>query len=413
LTPPTAASNTISADSSKSRNPLTDILVLTVARLGVNAARRFAYPFQPAISRELGVSIETVQNVTALQAGIGVSSPFFGVLSERFGRKRVMLGVMLLMSGAAALGFLTPTFGVYFLVMLLFGFGKMVFDPAMQGYIGDRVPYERRGMALGIAELSWAGSLILFAPIAGWLFEVSTLRAVFAVLCLVLLTFAVVIWRRIPADHRSTWPVSDDLDAESRAYERTALSVAKLILRNPAAVALLGFAFCISVGNEVLFINYGTFMERSFQLQPAELGLLTTVIAAAEICGEFLVIGISDRFGKRRLAIMGSLVASVAYFLLPQLTTLWMAVVGIFVMFFAVETAIVSSFPLMTEVVPQARSMMIATAGGAFSSGRLVGSLLGSRLYATTQDFTVIGIVALVIGLIAPLLLFLFLRHLD
>jgi hypothetical protein len=41
------------------------------------------------------------------------------------------------------------------------------------------------------------------------------------------------------------------------------------------------------------------------------------------------------------------------------------------------------------------------------------GHLLGSRLYATTQDFTVIGVVALVIGLIAPLLLFLFMRHLD
>jgi MFS transporter, DHA1 family, inner membrane transport protein len=395
----------------KTHSPFIDILVLTTARLGVNAARRFAYPFQPAISRELGVSIETVQNVTALQAGIGVSSPFFGVLSERFGRKRVMLGVMLLMSGAAGLGVLAPTFGIYFLVMLLFGFGKMVFDPAMQAYIGDRVPYERRGMALGIAELSWAGSLILFAPIAGWLFEVSTLRAVFAVLGALLLTFALVIWRFIPADHRSTRPVSDDLDAESRAYEHTAVSFARLILRTPAALALMGYALCISIANEVLFINYGTFMERSFQLQPAELGILTTVIAAAEICGELLVIGISDRFGKRRLAIIGS---GIVYLLLPQLgTSLWLAIAGIFVMFFAVETGIVASFPLMTEVVPQARSMMIATAAGAFSSGRLIGSLLGSRLYSETQDFTVIGIVALIIGLIAPLLLFVFVRHLD
>jgi DHA1 family inner membrane transport protein len=397
----------------KPHSPFVDIIVLTIARLGINAARRFAYPFQPAISRELGVSIETVQNVTALQAGIGITSPFFGVLSERFGRKRVMISVMLLMSAAAALGVLAPTFGVYFLVMLLFGFGKMIFDPAMQAYIGDRVPYERRGMALGIAELSWAGSLILFAPIAGFLFEVSTLQAVFAVLSVVLLTFAIVIWRFIPADKRSARVVSDDAEVEARAYERTALSLMGFIFRTPAAVALLGYAFCISVGNEVLFINYGTLMERSFQLQPAELGLLTTVIAAAEICGELLVIGISDRFGKRRLAIIGSGVAAVAYFVVPQFDMLWLAIGGIFVMFFAVETAIVSSFPLITEVVPQARSMMIATAAGAFSFGRLVGSLLGSRLYTATQDFTVIGVVALVVGMIAPLLLFFFVRNLD
>ena len=409
----TSPANTAREAETVPRNPMIDILLLTAARLGVNAARRFAYPFQPAISRELGVSIETVQNVTALQAGMGVSSPFFGVLSDRFGRKRMMLGAMILMAVGAAAGVIAPTFGIYFIVMLMFGFGKMIFDPAMQAYIGDRIPYERRGMALGIAELSWAGSLILFAPIAGWLFEVSTLRAVFAVLGVTLLTFAFVIWRRIPADSRSARPVSHDADFEARGYDRTARTVARLILRNPAAVALLGFALFVSISNEVLFINYGTFMERSFGLMPAELGLLTTVIAAAEICGEVLVIGISDRFGKRRLAMLSGVIASIAYLVLPQLGSLWLAVGGIFVMFFAVETSIVASFPLMTEVVPEARSMMIATAGGAFSLGRLLGSLLGSRLYSATQDFTAIGIVSLVIGLLAPILLFLFVRHLD
>lgn len=398
----------------KPRNPLIDTIVLTTARLGVNAARRFAYPFQPAISRELGVSIETVQNVTALQAGIGVTSPLFGVLAERYGRKRVMLGAMLLMVCAAAIGVAVPTFGVYLVVMLLFGFGKMIFDPAMQAYIGDRVPYERRGMALGIAELSWAGSLILFAPIAGWLFEVSTLRAVFAALGLTLFGFALLVWRVIPADPRSEQAGTDDAQAETQGFKRTTLAIARLIVSNPAALALLGFAVCVSASNEVLFINYGTFMERSFQLQPAELGLLTTVIAAAEVCGEVLVIGISDRFGKRRLAMIGAVIASLAYVLLPQLSSaLWLTLVGIFVMFFAVETAIVSAIPLYTEVVPQARSAMLASALGAASLGRLVGSLLGSRLYSATQDFDLIGIVALVIGLTAAVLLAVFVRDLD
>ncbi len=396
------------------RSPMIDILVLTTARLGVNAARRFAYPFQPAISRELGVSIETVQNVTALQGGMGMISPFFGVLAERYGRKRVMLGAMLLMSGAATLGMIAPVFGIYMLVMLMFGFGKMIYDPAMQAYIGDRIPYERRGMALGVAELSWAGALVLFVPLAGWLLEVSTLRAVFAALAVILLTFAVMLWRIIPPDTRSARPVSDDAQRERRAYERTALEIARQILRTPAALALLGFALCIAISNEVLFINYGLFMERSFQLQPAELGLLTTIIAAAEICGEFLVIGAADRFGKRRMAVIATVIASAAYFIVPQLTSaLWLALIGIFVMFFAIETAIVSSIPLFTEVMPHMRAAMLSASVGFTALGRLSGSLLGSRLYSTTQDFALIGVIALIIGLTGAALLLLFVRQLD
>ena len=69
---------------------ITFILALTLSRLVVNIGRRFAYPFLPEISRQLSVPLSDVQNVLAGANGVGVASPLFGPLSDRYGRKRVI-----------------------------------------------------------------------------------------------------------------------------------------------------------------------------------------------------------------------------------------------------------------------------------------------------------------------------------
>ncbi len=365
---------------STERHPMVQILLLTLARTMVNVTRRFAYPFVPAISRELQVMESSVQTVMGLQAGIGITSPFFGPLSERFGRKRVMQGMLLMMTGAAALGTLLPVFTIFLPVMILFGAGKMIFDPAMQAFIGDRIPYQRRGTALGIMELAWAAALIFSGLVVGWLLENSTLQAVFAVMTVALLASAGLVSVIMPAD------------APGRGYQRSPDAVTlrggfRLIRQHPAALAALWYAASISLANEIIFINYGGFMESSFGLALTAIGAATTVISFAEILGEFVVIGLSDRLGKRRLALVCAVLASGMYLLLPWLTSsLTLALMGLFVMFLATEIAIVASIPLYTEVLPEARSVMLS-------------AVVGGLLYGLTGSLIVPGIASLLIGL--------------
>lgn len=383
------------------RNLFVTVILLTFARLAVNITRRFTQPFIPTLSRELSVPEVYIKNVVTLQASIGIISPVFGPLSERFGRKRVMMGVLLMMAGGAGIGTLLPQFGVYLLVMAVFGAGKMIFDPAMQAYIGDRVPYERRGTALGIMELAWAGALI-FSPVIGWMLVVGSLRLVMLTLVIVLLLAVVVVSVVMPTDHPAR--------GSEAQRQGTNLRGALLILsRNRAAQVALLYALCIAIANDVFYINYGTFMERSFRLLPTEIGLVTTVIAIAEVVGEFLVIGVADRFGKRRLAVITAVIGSFTYLALPTLgVTLPLALIGLFVMFLCVETAIVAAIPIYTEVLPEARSVMLSAALGASSLGRVIGSLIGTWLYASTGNFVMLGAVSLIVGLIGAALMWRF-----
>ena len=158
--------------------------------------------------------------------------------------------------------------------------------------------------------------------------------------------------------------------------------------------------------NEIFFINYGVWMEESFGLVLAALGAVTTVIAIAEISGEFVVIGIADRVGKRPLTILTTGVAAACYVVLPSLSeSLPLTLVGLFVLFLCVETSIVASIALFTEVLPDARAVMMSANVGAHSLGRLTGGTLGGLLYASDVNFVTMGLLAAGIGATATVCL--------
>lgn len=401
----------------KTRQIITSILALTFARLMINIGRRFPYPFLPALSRQMSVPLSSVQNVVAAYAGVGIASPLFGPLSEQYGRKRMLLSTLVLMTGASLFGALLPQFAVFAGVMLAFSVAKMIFDPAMWAYLGDIIPYRRRGAVLGFTELAWAGALIIAAPTAGLLLgasgsvlaaeallesvhaspingllrDSSGLQRIFLALTGANLLALLGVWLYVPSD-------APHQTITSRII--TPLTSWRILRRYPAGLGALVFSLLFAMANEMFFINYGAWMEISFELVLAALGAVTVVIAIAEVTGEFLVIGIADRLGKRRLTLIGTGISSLIYVLMPGLTfSLPVALVGLFVLFVFVETAIVASIPLFTEVIPDARAVMMSSNAGAHALGRLTGAMFGGLVYSVTGSFVVVGILAAGIGL--------------
>ena len=66
---------------------------------------------------------------------------------------------------------------------------------------------------------------------------------------------------------------------------------------------------------------FGSWIEHSFAIQIAALGLASAVIGIAELCGEGLVAAFVDRLGKRRALMLGLSAYIVACLLLPMLGT--------------------------------------------------------------------------------------------
>lgn len=376
------------------------IFAATIARLVINITRRFAYPFIPAIAQRLGTPITSVQTALAVSWGVGVFSPVFGALSERFGRKPVMIGALAVMALVSVLGVLAPAFWIFAVVVVVYGICKMIFDPALQAYIGDRVPFAQRARAWGIIELSWSGALFVAAPLTGFVLERAGLQPVFAGILVLICVSIALVWLFIPGDQPEQVVVS--------TAPLQPLLVISVLRQNPRALAALGYSFCMIVGQEIFFINYALWMADSFGLMLGTLGVATIVLGLAEASGEMAVSAVGDRFGMHRLALFGALLAGVGFAIVPYLNqNLTVALVGMFALFVMFEMAVVASIGLFTEVLPGARSIMMSANVSAMSLGRLCGALVGGGLFALTGSFGLIGVVTMGIVLAGCALLWL------
>ena len=379
------------------------ILAIVFARLVINITKRFPYPFIAAIGAGFNVSAASIQNVIALTNGSGLLSPLLGTISEHYGRKTVMFGILAMMSGMSIIGALFADYGIFVVVMFSFGIGKIIYDPTFQAYLGDVIHFKRRARVMGIAELSWALSLVIAAPLTGFLLDASSLQAVFVFLAAALAAGAAALWIFVEADAR---PGQD----HQKIRLINPLAAIRIVSKHPPAVFALLFAICLTVAHEMFFINYGLWMEDSFDLVLAALGTVTIVIAIAEIIGEFIVIAIADRLGPKTTSMSGMLAAAISFSIIPSLSfSLPLAMFGIFVMFIGIETAIVASLPMFTEILPQSRSVMMSANMGAHSLGRVIGAALGGLVYATSGgSFVFVGFIAGGLGLLAFIIMWRF-----
>lgn len=376
-----------------SRGIFSAVVLLTIARTAINMTRRFTYTFVPEIARALGVGIGNVQTGITLQSGVAILSPLFGGISERYGRKYVLVVAQLIVAALGLIGAAAPTYGIFLAMMVGFGFGKMLFDPAALAYLGDRVPYHRRSAAIGFNEMSWGAALLAAAPLTGFLLERGTLHAVFLMLGVVNLIGALLIFLILPGDR----PKGADVKPVPLLASWRAVS------KSPSAIGLMLFAAMNAAANEMIFINYGTFMEQSFGLALSTLGVVTIAISIAEGFGEGAVAGIGDRLGPKRLTMIGAGLAAICYGLFPLFSSaLPVAIVGIFAMFLGCEIAVVGAIPLYTEVLPKSRGAMVAATIGAIAIGRVVGGLLGAAIFnaAGVQLNSAVAFTVMCVGLL-------------
>ena len=376
------------------------IIAVMFFRLLLNTGRRFVYPFAPAFSRSLDVPLAAITAILATCQVTSLLGLFSGPLADRFGYRAMMrTGLGMLAAGMLLCG-LAQGYWWLFVGLVLASLGKIVFDPAIQAFIGTHVPYERRGRVIGAVEMAWAGSTLLAIPGLGLIIEHLGLTSSFWILALLGGISWLTIGRVIQAD--SPGPVAAQVRASLFA------SLSQLLRIRPAAGMLL-FGFWISIANDSLFVVYGTWFEQAFLTSIASLGFSTVAIGVAELLGESLTAVFADRLGLKKATILGLWLASLAYLLLPFTDrSLPLALGGLFLVFLASEFTIVTSFSLSTELLPEARATMMAGFYATAGVGRMIGVLLGGWLWQkggiiavawTASGFTVLGLLSLVWGL--------------
>jgi predicted MFS family arabinose efflux permease len=374
------------------------LAAFTLTRTILNTGYRMVYPFLPVIARGLGVDLGTLALAVTARSSLGLASPFLGSAADVRGRKTTMLFSLALAGAGFAVVSLWPTYPALFASMLLAGAGKIMYDPAVQAYLGDRVDYSRRGFVIALSEFGWSGAFLLGIPLVGWIIARAGWAAPFRWLVALVLVAFLALWRLLPSD-------------PPRPREHPSwVGGMRAVLASRSALAGLAVGLLISLANETVNIVFGAWLEESFGLQVLALGAATAVIGVAELGGEGLVATLADRLGKRRAVAIGVSLSALACLGLPFLgRNLTGALAGLFLVYATFEFTIVAAMPLMTELVPQARATVMAGNAGAHSAGRALGALLGPALFSS--GLMANGLLAAVLNLAALALLLLFVRE--
>ncbi len=365
------------------------IFLLTSVRVIFNTMHRMVYPFLNRFASGLGVDLTTISYALTLRSAVGTVGPFAASLTDRRGRKiGILAGAALFTVGSAVVVF-WPTFTGFVIAIILSTLGKYLFDPSLLAYLGDRIPYERRGRVIAITEFGWSLAFIVGVPFVGFLLRRFGWLAPFPAFALLgLLTF-IGLALMLPADGK---PVSSDLSGNNF----------KLVLTSLPALTGLAVGLFSSGANELVNLLFGVWLEDSFGLQIGALAAASAIIGISELSAESLVATFVDRLGKVRSVALGLAVNSLAAILLPVIGQNKIgALAGLFLFYLSFEFTLVSSIPLMTEIIPSARATLMAFNVAALSLGRALGAFLGPRLYG-------LGFVAVAAGAVLFNLLALF-----
>ena len=226
------------------------LLIFMFLRLVLNTMHRMVYPFLAVFSRGLGVDITTLSFVVTARSFVGIFAPVFGPFVDRRGRKFGLLaGITLFTVGMAAVVFF-PSFITFCIAVMLAILSKYLFDPSMQAYLGERIPYERRGTALAVTEAAWSLSFIVGVPLVGYLIATHGWNAPFPLFGGLGLAMFAVIWWMIPRHEHSSQPSISNSAQNVRA-----------VLTSIPALAGVSIALWANAANELVNLIFGVWLE--------------------------------------------------------------------------------------------------------------------------------------------------------
>jgi predicted MFS family arabinose efflux permease len=123
-------------------------------------------------------------------------------------------------------------------------------------------------------------------------------------------------------------------------------------------------------------------MREAFALTATVLGVMSIVVGLADLLAELATIVVVDRLGKRASLLISTAlyVASFALFWLGS-GNLVATLVGLFLIFFTFEFALVTSLAVQSELIPDQRATMAGSLSAAHNLARMLASLWALPLF--------------------------------
>ena len=261
-------------------------------------------PLIPRLAAEFGISAEKIGLVIpAYMVPYGVSTLFYGLLSDRLGRRRIMIASLMAFIVLTALTATARSASELILWRLVTGLGASGVVPLALALIGDLFPYEQRGRPLGWLFGAMAGGMafgstlgVVLAPFIGW-------RMLFIGVAIATTVVFGLLFRHAALLGSRTAPVLS-FSGVFAGYQS--------LLRNARGARTYAYVLLNSVYHSGVFTWLGLYFAQRYRLGDVGIGL---ALLGYGVPGFLLgpVIGrAADRWGRRWLLPIGLAISAFA-----------------------------------------------------------------------------------------------------
>ncbi len=336
------------------------------------------------------------QSVSFFLMGMGVSLFFYGPLSDKYGRKPIVLfglGLATVSSFAAAF---TIHIGPFLIMRILQGVGSGVCSGIGRTILADRMQGKR------LATLtSYSGMAVclspLFAPmVGGYIQHWFGWQANFIALGLFMLIAFLLFLFVVPETNQHRNPKAVTLSGLASSYSH--------LLRHRR---FLGATFMSGIGLAATMVYSATsafILQRGFDLTPVAYGWLTSLVSVGSICGRFISARLVKVWGPQISIVVAQYLLLLAglwliFIVVMHIASIPLFLMGIFVITFSQALTQGNTTALALSEFADKRGMAGALYGGvqmltAFTAAAIIGGIVGG-IGLLAMAYLVLGLLGL------------------
>jgi DHA1 family multidrug resistance protein-like MFS transporter len=379
----------------------TNIIILFFTLIVIMMGFGMIIPIMPFYVKKLGASGSALG---LLMSTYGVMqfifAPLWGQLSDRYGRKKILMLGVLGNAATQVLFGLSTQLWMLFAARILSGMLSSATLPTAMAFISDSTTREQRGGGMGMIGAAFGIGMVLGPGLGGWLASESLSLPFFIAGGLSMLAFlliAVILPESLPEEKRTM---------ASGKFRGPQLKLMWTSLYGPLGF-LLFMAFLLTFGLTNFEAIFGLYSADRYGYSPRLVGILFMVIGITSAFVQGVLTGpLTRRWGEINV-IRGSLIASAAgFFILTQVNSLPAVIAA--VCFFIISNAMLNpaNSALISKRTESRQGLVMGLNNSYQSLGRIIGPAWAGLVYDLNINLPYwSGAVVLLIGFALSLLL--------
>jgi len=347
-----------------------NLYILTFVLFVVMLGYGIVIPIFPFYIEELGAGGTELGLLTASYAVMRlIFGPIWGGLSDRFGRKPILLiGILGYVITMVWFG-LSNTLWMLFTARILSGILSSATAPTTMAYIGDSSPEEERGGGMGLLGAAGGVGTIVGPAVGGFLASTSLSMPFFIAAGLALLSLVLAIIF-LPESH----PVGERKEEKEAIIDLRAWWGA---IRSP--IGTLFILTFISTCGLMIFANvFGLYALEKFSFGPEDVGVMMMVLGLVSALAQGLLARpATKKWGDENVVKVGLLTTALSYglMLLANSYLTILLTTAFFALAVALQVPALTSLTSRRATVPQGIAMGLSNSF--VSLGRIIGPILG------------------------------------